>query len=64
MDATMNVTPRLTQRAISTVGLFTIVGTLPPILKSILANAAIYPIGVPAVRVGAVSGRPVRPSCM
>jgi len=28
----------------------TIVGTPPPILKSILAKAAIYPISVPSVR--------------
>jgi hypothetical protein len=44
--------------------LFTIVGTHPPILKSILAKAVIYPIGAPAVRFGAKIGRPVRPSCM
>ena len=47
MDAMTNVTPRLTQRAMSTVGLFAIVGTPLPILKSILAKAVIYPIGVP-----------------
>ena len=49
----MNVTPRLTQRAMSTVALISIVGTPLPILKSILAKAVIYPIGVPVVRLGA-----------
>jgi hypothetical protein len=44
--------------------LFTIVGTPPPILKSILAKALIYPIGVPPVGSSAAIRQPVRPSCM
>ena len=54
MDATMNVKPRRTRTACDFGdGLFAIVGTPLPILKSILAKAVIYPIGVPVVRLGA-----------
>ncbi|MDN7178784.1 hypothetical protein M0D69_12305 [Caballeronia sp. SEWSISQ10-4 2] len=53
MNAKMDVKPRPAQHAISTVGLFTIVGTPLPILKSILAKAAIYAIGVAVARFSA-----------
>ena len=59
----MNVTPRLTQHAMSTVALLLIVGTPLPILKSILAKAVIYPIGLPVARFGAKTLEPVCPSC-
>ena len=59
----MNVTPRLTQRAMSTVALMTIVGMPLPILKSILAKAVIFLIGVPVIRFGAKIQGPAWLSC-
>ena len=47
----MNVKPRKLRRAIFDGWQNTIVGTPPPIFKSILAKAVIYPIGVRAARV-------------
>jgi hypothetical protein len=64
MDATMNVKPRRTRTACDFGdGLFAIVGTPLPILKSILAKTVIYPIGVPAGRAGRISAAIRQPLC-
>ncbi|QIE23289.1 hypothetical protein SBC1_11680 [Caballeronia sp. SBC1] len=53
MEPTMDVRPRKLKRAIFDSWQNTIVGTPPPILKSILAKAAIYPIGERALLLNA-----------